>query len=59
MRGGPGAGYAALTAFGAGTELAVLDGPLAGDDGRLWYQVAGHGLGGLVRGGMARAPRPP
>ncbi|CAA9547544.1 MAG: hypothetical protein AVDCRST_MAG18-22 [uncultured Thermomicrobiales bacterium] len=46
MRGGPGAGYAALTAFGAGTELAVLDGPLAGDDGRLWYQVAGHGLMG-------------
>ena len=45
LRAGPGSGYGALTAFAAGTELYVLDGPVEGD-GRLWYQVAGGGLVG-------------
>lgn len=42
---GPGTGFAALTAFAAGMEVRVLDGPVGGD-GRLWYQVAGDGLVG-------------
>lgn len=46
LRAGPGVGYAALTAFAAGAELSVLDGPVPGADGRLWYQVAGDGLAG-------------
>lgn len=67
LRAGPGIGYAALAAFAAGTELPVLAGPVPGEDGRLWYQVAGAGLvgwsaaragrtpgGGVRRGGDAR-----
>jgi uncharacterized protein YraI len=46
LREGPGTSYGALTAFAAGTELSVLDGPVTGDDGALWYQVAGGGLVG-------------
>ncbi len=46
LRAGPGVGYAALTAFAAGAELPVLDGPVPWADGRLGYQVAGDGLAG-------------
>jgi peptidoglycan DL-endopeptidase LytF len=45
LRSGPGTGYPPLTAFAAGTEVRVLDGPAAGD-GLLWYQVAAGGLVG-------------
>lgn len=56
LRSGPGVGYPALTAFAAGTELAVLDGPVADGEGRLWYQVQGAGLVGWSAADWLTAP---
>ena len=46
LRAGPGTAFAALTAFAAGQEVLVLEGPVGGDDGLLWYRVASDGLVG-------------
>lgn len=56
LRSGPGVGYPALTAFAAGTELAVLTGPIADDTSRLWYQVQRASLVGWSAGDWLAAP---
>lgn len=56
LRAGPGVGYGALTAFSAGTELRVLDGPVADANGLPWYQVSGGGLVGWSAGNWLAPP---
>lgn len=56
LRSGPGTGYSALTAFAAGATLDVIDGPIADDTGRLWYQVQGAGLVGWSAAEWLAAP---
>lgn len=46
LRTGPGVGFPAVTAFGAGTALEIIDGPATSDDGRVWFQVVAGGLVG-------------
>ena len=48
VRAGPGYEYTVLTTVEEGDIVTVLDGPIAGDDGNLWYEVDIDGLDGFV-----------
>lgn len=56
VRTGPGVGYPALAAIQSGTMVLVLDGPVVGDDGLLWYRVASAGLVGWCAAEWLAAP---
>jgi cell wall-associated NlpC family hydrolase len=48
VRDGAGYDYAVLLAAAEGTVLTVTDGPFAGDDGALWYEVSLDGTIGYI-----------
>ncbi len=48
VREGAGYEYTVLTTAAEGTALTVTDGPFAGDDGALWYEVNVNGTIGYV-----------